>query len=125
MENTKSYTILLLLRTTPEWLRLNRKQRSYYFDQQIKPIFREVSNTVSIRLYDSEYYHASISDFMIIQTNIFEDYQLFLERLRDTAVYGVPYFEVKDIIIGEENLFEKFNERFEGEVMISQKTKEG
>lgn len=41
-----------------------------------------------------------------------DEYELIIELLRDTKIYGAPYFDIKDIIIGQENLFESFNEKF-------------
>lgn len=79
------------------------------------PIIQRISKTVKVSFYDSEYFHSSVSDFMIVSTSILDDYKLLIELLRDTKVYGVPYFEIKDIIAGQENLFEDFNEKFKQE----------
>jgi hypothetical protein len=49
---------------------------------------------------------------MILETRDLDDYKLIIEKLRDTKIYGVPYFQIKDIIIGQHNLFESFNEEF-------------
>lgn len=112
MEKQKPYTILVLMNATSDWLSLTRDERSEFVEKELTPIFVRVSNTVSVQLFDSEYFHASVSDFMIVSTTNLDDYKLFIELLRDTKVYGTPYFEIKDIIIGQENLFEDFNERF-------------
>ncbi|MCH5684413.1 hypothetical protein LWM68_09135 [Niabella sp. W65] len=108
----KSYTVLVLMNATPKWLALTRAERSKFVENELNPIFARVSKTVKVRLFDSEYFHSSVSDFMIVSTANLGDYQLLIELLRDTKVYGAPYFEVKDIIVGRENLFEDFNERF-------------
>ncbi|GAA5024874.1 hypothetical protein GCM10011506_08800 [Marivirga lumbricoides] len=115
MENQKPYTILVLMNATPQWLTLNRDERSDFVEKELTPIFVRVSKTVTVQLFDSEYFHASVSDFMIVSTTDLDDYKLFIELLRDTKVYGAPYFEIKDIIVGQENLFEDFNERFKKE----------
>jgi hypothetical protein len=115
MENQKSYTVLVLMNATSKWLSLTRDERSKFVEKELTPIFVRVSRTVSVRLFDSEYFHSSISDFMIVSTTNLEDYKLLIELLRDTKVYGVPYFEIKDIIVGQENLFEDFNERLKKE----------
>jgi hypothetical protein len=111
----KSYTVLVLMNATPKWLALTRAERSKFVENELNPIFARVSKTVKVRLFDSEYFHSSVSDFMIVSTANLGDYQLLIELLRDTKVYGAPYFEVKDIIVGQENLFEDFNERFKKE----------
>lgn len=111
----KPYTILVLMNATPKWLSLSRDERSKFVEKELTPIFVRVSKTVNVKLFDSEYFHGAVSDFMIITTTNLDDHKLFIELLRDTKVYGVPYFEVKDIIVGQENLFEDFNEQFKME----------
>lgn len=115
MENKKPYTILVLMNATPKWLSLSRDERSQFVEKELTPIFVRVSQTVTVQLFDSEYFHASVSDFMIVTTTKLDDYKLMIELLRDTKVYGVPYFEIKDIITGQENLFKDFNEQFKKE----------
>ena len=112
METQKPYTILMLMNATPQWLSLTREQRANYFEKSVLPSFQEVSKTVKVRLFDSEYFHAKVSDFMIVETASLNDYQQLIERLRDSKIYGAPYFEIKDIIVGQENRFEDFNEKF-------------
>jgi len=115
MEHQKPYTVLVLMNATAKWLSITRNERSKFLEEELTPIFVRVSKTVNVRLFDSEYFHSSVSDFMIVSTTDLDDYKLLLELLRDTKIYGIPYFEIKDIIVGQENLFEDFNERFEKE----------
>ncbi|MBL3658722.1 darcynin family protein [Fulvivirga sediminis] len=110
MEKQKPYTILVLMNATPDWLSLSRTERSEFLEKELNPIFYKVAKTVNIRMFDSEYFHASVSDFMIITTSDLDEYKLMIEMLRDTKVYGVPYFDIKDIIVGQEEMFEDFNE---------------
>jgi len=111
----KPYTILVLMNATKQWLSLSRDERSSFVEKQLTPILQRVSKTVKVGFYDSEYFHASVSDFMIVHTAVLDDYKLLIELLRDTKIYGAPYFEIRDIITGQENLFENFNERFKKE----------
>jgi hypothetical protein len=115
MGTQKPYTILVLMNATPKWLSLTRDERSEFVEKELTPIFIRVSKTVNIKLFDSEYFHSSVSDFMIVSTTNLDDYKLLIELLRDTKIYGVPYFEIKDIIVGQENLFEDFNKEFKKE----------
>lgn len=115
MHSKKPYTILVLLNASPQWLSLNRDERSQFVEEELKPIFSKVNPAVEIRLFDSEYFHAAVSDFMIISTKDLNQYKLLIEMLRDSKIYGVPYFEVKDIIVGQEELFEDFNAHFKQE----------
>lgn len=112
MKEQKNYTIMLLMNATAKWLSLSRAERSAFFEKEVLPIFSKVGENTKINLYDSEYFHSSVSDFMIINTTHLDEYELIIELLRDTKIYGAPYFDIKDIIIGQENLFESFNEKF-------------
>lgn len=111
MKNDKPYTVLVLMNATPQWLSLSRDDRSKFFEKELLPIFGKVSQTVDVQLFDSEYFHATVSDFLIISTTELDDYKLLIEMLRDTKVYGVPYFEIVDIIVGQEEMFQDFNEK--------------
>jgi hypothetical protein len=115
MENQKPYTVLMLMNATPKWLSLTRDERSEFVENELTPILARVSKTVNVRLFDSEYFHSSVSDFMIVTTTNLDDYKLLVELLRDTKVYGIPFFEINDIIVGQENLFQDFNQQFEME----------
>lgn len=112
MKQSKPYSIIVLLNATPLWLSLTRKERSVFFEQTILPINKRVEASVDIRFFDSEYFHASVSDYIIITTGDLESYKRWIELIRDTKIYGEPFFKVKDIIIGQEMLFEDFNREF-------------
>jgi len=112
MTKPKPYTILVLMNATTQWLALTRESRADFFEKSVVPVFQSVSKTVTVRLFDSEYFHANVSDFMVITADNMNDYQELIERLRDTKIYGAPYFEIKDIIVGQENRFEDFNALF-------------
>lgn len=104
--------MLLLLQATPQWLALSREARADFFRDTVSPVFERFAATVTVRMFDSEYFHARVSDFLVIETTVLRDYQRLMERLRDTAIYSVPYFQVIDIIPGEENAFRIFDEEF-------------
>lgn len=115
METKTPYTILLLLNATPKWLSLSRDQRAHFFEGKVIPVITQIAPAVSTRFFDSEYFHGSISDFILITTKDLNAYELFIEKLRDTKLYSEPYFEVKDIIMGRENAFEQFNKQLKEE----------
>lgn len=109
------YTILLLMQATPAWLSLTRKERSVFFEGKLSPIIDKFSEDLTVRLFDVEFFNASVSDYMMIETKNLEAYADFIEYLRDTEIYGVPYFEIKDIITGVENRFKTFDEKLKNE----------
>jgi hypothetical protein len=104
-------TILLLLHARPAWLALSRDERADFFQNTFQPLTRKFSKSCSFRLFDSEFFHARISDFLLIETTSLDDYQDFIEMLRDTPFYAVPYFEVADIIPAKENAFLQYDEK--------------
>ena len=110
MKNENPYTILILMNATPSWLSLSREERGNYFEKKVVPIFEKFSKSIRVRLFDAEYFHSKISDFMIVETTDLKQYRYFIEYLRDTKIYGEPYFEIKDIVPGRENAFQEFNE---------------
>lgn len=110
MNNKKPYTILILMNATPAWLSLSRDNRRKFIEESVTPIFKQVSKSVKVQLFDSEYFHAKVSDFMIVTTHNFDDYKFFIEFLRDTKIYSEPYFDIIDIIVGQEDAFKNFNE---------------
>lgn len=106
----EKFTILLLLKATPLWLSLSRKDRKEFTNLKIFPIIQKFKNEIQLRMYDAEYFHAEVSDFMIVETTQLQSYQLFIEMLRDTDIYGKPYFEIKEIILGQENAYQHFDQ---------------
>lgn len=108
--HSKSYTILILMQATKKWLALSRTQRNKFVTEELQFNFHGVSKNLNIRFYDCEYFHAGISDFLILTTNYLEEYQLWIEQLRDTRVYTAPYFKIKEILVGQENRFQDFDQ---------------
>lgn len=107
----KPYTILILLSATSKWLALSRNERAHFYEKTILPVFLNNTPSLSVKFYDSEYFNAEVSDFLIVSTTDLDEYKRMIELLRDSAVYSVPYFTVKDIIIGQENLFQDFDQQ--------------
>lgn len=103
-------TVFMLLEATPQWLSLSRQQRADYFGKVIMPIFGRFADTIRVRLFDSEYFHARVSDILMLETASMSDYRLLIEMLRDTEIYGVPYFKVSEIIPAKENGFKEADE---------------
>ena len=109
-----TYTVLLLMNATAGWLALSRQQRADYVEEHLLPLFGKFSHSCRVRMYDSEYFHAAVSDFLIIDTDNLKEYGYLMEHLRDSKVYAEPYFEVKDIIVGQENAFKDFENHLRG-----------
>lgn len=104
----QSYTVLMLMEALPAWLSITRDERNDFFEGSIAPILKKYSASCQVRIFDSEYFHGTVSDFMIVETNDLQQYRFMIEEFRDTFIYSVPYFNVKDIIVGVENGFKEF-----------------
>lgn len=102
------YTILILLKALPAWLAMSREERNGFTEKTLVPIFEKYAEALHISYHDSEAFHAEISDFMIIKTTDMKSYYFFIEELRDTPVFARPYFELKDLIMGLEDGYKKF-----------------
>jgi hypothetical protein len=107
----KPYTILILLSATSKWLALSRNERAHFYENSILPVFLKDRSSLSVKFYDSEYFNAAVSDFLIVSTTDLDQYKRMIELLRDSAVYSMPYFTVKDIVVGQENLFQDLNQQ--------------
>ncbi len=110
MQNENPLTVLVLLNATPAWLKLTRQERAKFVGEHITPIIQKTNEHVRVRLFDSEYFHGRVSDYMIVETDHFYQYKLFIEMLRDTKIYSEPYFTIVDIVPGQENAFRQFDE---------------
>lgn len=102
------YTILILISTTENWLRLTRKERNKFNENFFVPLIKKYSKFINVRLFDSESTHANHTDFIIIETSNLDQYYYFWEEVLDSKIYTVPYFKVNDIIIGKEDGFKEF-----------------
>ncbi|MCB0697082.1 MAG: hypothetical protein KDC07_06940 [Chitinophagaceae bacterium] len=102
------HTILILLNATKHWLELSRERRKQFFELEFIPIAAKFSDTINIRMFDSEAFHAKHSDFLLLEVRDLKDYYYFIEHLRDSKIYTIPYFEINDIVVGLENGFQAF-----------------
>ncbi|MEN7550379.1 darcynin family protein [Rapidithrix thailandica] len=107
------FTILILYRANHQWLSLSREQRGKIFEQTVLPLVEKYQEHLTVRFFDSEAHHARTSDFLIIECDELKWHYFFIEELRDTALFGKPYIEVNDIIVGHENGFQEFEEAAE------------
>ena len=107
------YSVLVLYKVTPQFLGLSRKERGSVFEETVIPIIQKFGDTLEIRMFDSEAFHATTSDFLLIGCNDLTDYYYFIEHIRDTALFGVPYIELNDVIIGIEDGFAEFESQNE------------
>lgn len=107
-QETMNYSILVLYKITPQFLSLSREKRGEVFEKTVIPIIQKFAGKLEVRMFDSEAFHANNSDFLFISCNDLKDYYYFIEHLRDTELFGKPYIELQDIIIGIEGGFSEY-----------------
>ena len=99
-------TIFLLLRALPAWLALERTERASIADKALAAAFSDES--MRFRFFDAEAFSARVSDVASIETESPEAYYFAMERLRDTAFFAKPYFELVEVIPAYENGYQAF-----------------
>lgn len=92
------FTYFVLVRATPAWLSgLTREQRAAFFETEIGPILARYP-AVRLRYFDAEAHTAFCSDVMMLETTDQRAYRLLFDELRDSPLFGRPYFDVVQII---------------------------
>jgi hypothetical protein len=107
------YTYFMLVRTTPQWLSLSRDARMTFADKVFKPVVGKFP-AVSLRYFDAEAFNARCTDVLMWETTDPAQYNFMVDALRDTPMYGVPYFEIVDIIGAVEDSYAAYDEHVLG-----------
>ena len=100
------FTAFFLVKTSPEWLGFSFEERLAHARGTFQPILEEFANGVKLDWYDTEFYTATITDIWMIEAKDHDSYQLFCEKLRETAFWD-RFFFIKEIFLGEKNAWAK------------------
>jgi hypothetical protein len=100
------FTSFFLVKTSPEWLGFSFEERLAHARNTFLPIIEEFSGGVKMHWYDTEFYTATITDIWMIEAKDHESYQMFCEKLRETAFWD-RFFIIKEIFLGEKNAWAK------------------
>ena len=103
-------TFFMSLRSQPSWLAFTRQQRADYIDEHVRPIFARWPQ-VRMRFYDAEAFSGRCTDMAVFQTADLRAYGFLVDALRDIAFFGLPYFEVLDVIPALEDGYVDYNEK--------------
>jgi len=96
-------TTFLLLTARAEWLALPREERSRIGESALAH-----AGFDSVRHFDAEAFSAFCSDIMMVTALDAAAQNAAMERLRDTPVYSVHYFDLVAIIPTLEDGFRQF-----------------
>ncbi|MEJ1976155.1 MAG: darcynin family protein [Acetobacteraceae bacterium] len=97
-------TVFMLVKTTPEWLRLSAPQRADLLAETIEPLLRKHREDVRLRLYDIEFYATRVTDLWLWEARTHRAYQRLVEDLRDTPFWD-RYFAIVEILPSVETAY--------------------
>ncbi|BCH34154.1 hypothetical protein MesoLjLc_60840 [Mesorhizobium sp. L-8-10] len=100
------FTIFVLLRTLPSWLSLPRSRRNEIANSAFADTLKDES--VTIRHFDAEAFTAFCTDIAMFEADDLISFHFVMERLRDSAFFAEPYFELVQIIPAVEDGFRYF-----------------
>ena len=100
------WVVFVHLRTTPAWLALPRTERSRVAGAAFARALPD--DRVSLRYFDAEAFSGRCTDVAMFETQDPAASYFAIERLRDSPLFTIPYFEVVDIVPTLEDGFQAF-----------------
>lgn len=97
-------SLFLLVRALPAWLALPRPDRRQIGDAALATL----PDGLSFRQFDTEAFSAMCSDIWLIEGATPRSLNAAMERLRDTPLFSVPYFEFAGILPALEDGWQTF-----------------
>lgn len=94
-----NYCFVVSIKANPNWLALDRRQRASHW-QHAASIVEEYADQVSFQYYDSDAFHAHLSDMIICETQLPLSYHHLWDRLKDTALFNQAYYSITDVRFG-------------------------
>ncbi len=101
-------TFFVSLKSHPPWLALTRQQRADFLRETVQPILARYP-AVKLRFYDAEAFSGRCTDMAVFETADLGAYTFLIDALRDTPFFGLPYYEVLDIIPAVENSYRDYD----------------
>ncbi|MFI8685854.1 darcynin family protein [Rossellomorea sp. NPDC077527] len=104
-----NYVFIVLVEFYPSWLAMTREERGKLADELKEVILKYPE--VHVRFFDAEAFPGKeYTDFLICETNNVQKYHYMWEELRDHSVYTEGHMKIKDVIMGSEEAYKKFEE---------------
>lgn len=94
-----NYCFVVSIKASPTWLALERKKRASHW-QDAAAIVEEYADQVSFQYYDSDAFHAHLSDMIICETKDPLSYHHLWDRLKDTTLFSQAYYSITDVRSG-------------------------
>ncbi len=93
------YCYVVSIKAAPSWLALDRSERDDHW-KVVRAICREYSDQVSFQYYDSDAFHAHMSDMIVCQTREPLAYHHLWDRIKDTNIFANGYYAITDVRSG-------------------------
>ena len=103
-------TVFVLVKTMPEWLGLSVEERFAQFNRHVVPTLKRYESEVRLRLFDTEFYSARVTDIWMWEAKSRHAYEMVVEELRETPIWD-RFFAIVEILAGVENAYAKNHER--------------
>lgn len=101
-----TYTIVLLLNATRHWFALPCEEKDDFVAKELHQLFKKHLDANKVKLFDNHYTHATISDFLIVETDNVLEYTYLLEAIKESTTFGAPLFSIKELAMGVDNHFQ-------------------
>lgn len=93
-----NYTFFVLLRALPAWLQLSREARKSLADEHMGFALARSEGLLTMRYFDAEAFSSPCSEVVMVETRDPRHHYFFMEQLRDSPLFSVPYFEVLNTV---------------------------
>ncbi len=93
------YCYVVSIKANPRWLDLSRKARNEHW-KSIGIVVKEYAEKVSFQYYDSDAFHAHMSDMIICETENPLYYHHLWDRIKDSEVFSKAYYSITDVRSG-------------------------
>jgi hypothetical protein len=102
------YAAVVLLEFEPAWLALPRERR-----REIAAGLAAIAGRhreVEVRWFDADAFGRGYTDFVVCECHDLERYHFLWEELRDSVLFTTPYARQKDVVLGLERGYERFEQ---------------
>ena len=93
------YCFVVSIKANPKWLDLKRSKRNEHW-KDVGSIVAEYADKVSFKYYDSDAFHAHMSDMIICETKDPLAYHHLWDRIKDTSIFCHDFYAITDVRFG-------------------------
>lgn len=104
-----NYVFIVLVEFYPSWLAMFRDERKKLANELKKIILKYPE--VKVRFFDAEALPGKdYTDIIFCETNNIQKYHYMWEELRDHRIYTDKHMKIKNVIMGIEEAYKRFEE---------------